>query len=180
MRYGLRNYISNPYVIAVIVLRLSGYIYMLFFPFEGILLSMLFDCIDWWILGMGNLPKNFYHVLDKPLDYIGYLFLLPILINSEIFNVYLIFLIWRTLGMIVYGYSNNRKFFILFPNISEYIAFLYLLDLKFNLGVDVLNFKVIIAIIIIKIIQELYLHYIATGNTYKYGIKLGKYIRNET
>ncbi|MBI2356831.1 hypothetical protein HYV12_02145 [Candidatus Dojkabacteria bacterium] len=168
----MKSLLGNKYVQFVIFIRVIGYIVILYFPLEGILLSIVLDMLDWHILSWGNIPQRLYHVLDKPLDYIQYLFMIPPLLNTPIFTHYIIFLIWRTIGHIIYTKFKQRFIFIIFPNIAEYLAIVYLLSEKFALNIDSTSFSVILGIVIFKIINEVWIHYLAKGTSYKWAYNI--------
>lgn len=167
-KYAL-NYITNPYVILVIVYRIAGYVFMMYRPLEGMIISFIFDMLDWWTFSFGKLPVEIYEDYDKPLDYIQYIFLIPLLYSTPIFLPYMLFLIWRTLGHLVYHKTLNRKFFILFPNIAEYIAFIYFLDLQVPLDLYPLSPLPFAGILLFKLFQEIGLHYSPKNITYHWG-----------
>ncbi|KKR06099.1 MAG: hypothetical protein UT34_C0001G0139 [candidate division WS6 bacterium GW2011_GWF2_39_15] len=170
----LEIYKGNKYVKLVIILRLLGYLVIPFKPLEGILLSMFLDCVDWWILSWGGIPKRMYHVLDKPLDYIQYLVMLIPLFHTPIFPAYALLLLWRTIGLIIYTKKHSNKIFALFPNVAELLALIYLISEKFNLNINVLDFKILFLLLVIKVIQEFWLHYFSRGVTYQWIYNLRK------
>ncbi|HRI05957.1 MAG TPA: hypothetical protein PLV59_03375 [Candidatus Dojkabacteria bacterium] len=157
---------SNPYIRTVILLRIGAYLFIPFYPLEAIALSIILDMLDWHILSWGNVPKEVYHKIDKPLDYIQYIFMIPMLIGTHIFIAYMGLLIWRTIGHYLYSKYQKRFVFILFPNIAEYIAIVYLVSERFHLNIDPLSTQVFTLILIFKLIQEIWIHYLAKGSSY--------------
>lgn len=148
----------NKYVIFVSVMRISGYVYMLYRPLEGILLSMLFDVLDWLILSFGKLPLKEYHNVDKPLDYLQYLFLIPLVFNTYIFDAYILLLAYRTLGQFVVSYFKDRRLYFLFPNFAEYLALAYFLIQRFNWNLELDSIYFIVSLTILKLVQEYWIH----------------------
>lgn len=157
--YRLADFIHNPFVIAVIITRVLACLFIPFFPLEGMLLNIIFDCTDWVILGMGNLPINFYHVLDKPLDMLGYVILIIPLINTPIFLIYILLLLYRFIGQLIVNYTKNRRWFMLFPNIGEYIVLIYFINLRLNLNLDIFSINILLPIIAFKLIHEYFIHF---------------------
>lgn len=143
-------------------MRLLCYIVLFFDPFVGILLSFLLDFCDAGILYIFNVPRNDYekeyHHIDKPLDYIMYLLILPLTYNTPIFNLILISLILRTVATFIYAKSNNRKIFVLIPNFVEYIYLVYLLGIKIGYEGLIFDYRAWIVLILFKLGQEIVLH----------------------
>ncbi len=168
--------LSNKYVRLVVILRIAGYFTILWYPLEGILLSMFLDILDWYILSWGGVPRSTYHKVDKPIDYIQYLFMIPPILSTPIFPTYMLFLIWRTIGHLVYYKTGKRAFFILFPNVAEYIAIVYFISERYGLGVSANSLQVILIIIIFKIVMEVWLHYFAKGSSYDWGRRIRAFL----
>lgn len=152
---------------------------MLFNPFWGIVVSMILDMLDWYILSFAGLKVQQYHDIDKPLDYLQYIFLIPSVFNTSIFEAYIILLAWRTIGQIIFSKSNSHKIFILFPNIAEYLAFLYFFRLEFNLNFQLDEPLIVFGLFLFKLIQECVLHIPTWGYTWKWGYNIRKRFFNE-
>jgi hypothetical protein len=153
---------------------------MLFNPFWGMVISMVLDMIDWHILGFSGLKHKYYHEIDKPLDYIQYLFLIPLVFNTTIFEPYILLLAWRTIGQVMFSKFNTHRIFILFPNIAEYLAFLYFFRLEFSLNFQLDDPSIVFGLIIFKLAQESILHIPKWGYTWGLGNNLRKQILGET
>jgi hypothetical protein len=166
-KISIRKYLKNKYTIAIIVMRLSGYAVIPFYPLEGMILSIIFDYADWMIMTVSDLPKALYHRLDKIIDYIQYIVLIPVLYNTEIFPLYMIFLVWRTVGHILFEKYNNKKLFFIFPNMAEYLALLYFLNLRFNWNLNVQSVEVLLMLLVFKLVTEYILHFKSTGSSYE-------------
>lgn len=148
----------NKYVIFVTFMRLTGYVYIFFNPILGIFLSMFLDVLDWFILSFGRIKREDYDRIDKPLDYIQYLFLIPILFNTPIFNFYIFLLLYRTFGYIFVRLTKNEKLFIFFPNFAEYYALAYLLINEYDINLSLYSFELFISLFLLKIFQEYWIH----------------------
>ena len=162
---------SNPYIRAVIILRISVYFLIPFYPLEAIVVSILLDMIDWHILSWGNVTQGLYHKIDKPLDYLQYLFMIPPLLNTPIFIPYIALLVWRTIGHFLYEKFQKRFVFILFPNMGEYIAIVYLISNRFELNINPLAPNIFLLILSFKLAQETWIHYLAKGTSYNFAKK---------
>lgn len=166
-KVSLQKHITNKYTILIILMRLSGYAVIPFYPLEGMILSIVFDYLDWIIITISDLPKALYHRLDKVLDYIQYIVLIPVLYTTPIFTLYMVFLIWRTIGHILFEKYGNKKVFFLFPNMGEYLALIYFLDLKFMWGIDVQSLTVLVPLLLFKLVMEYILHFKSKGSSYE-------------
>lgn len=149
---------------------------MLFFPFYGMLLSILFDILDWFILSFGRLKREQYDNIDKPLDYLQYSVLIPILINTPILFPYLLLLLYRTIGYYIVKKFNNEKLYIFFPNLAEYIALLYFFNIEFNLNIEIFSTQIILSLIAIKLFQEYWIHIKPNSYSWSLGCKFHDYL----
>ncbi|MCC7290036.1 hypothetical protein IT417_02195 [bacterium] len=179
MRSINRKLWTNKYVVVVVILRVSGYIYMLYRPFEGMLISILFDILDWFILSFGKLPLKKYHEIDKPLDYLQYVFLIPILFHTPIFKVYLLLLGWRTIGYLLSLKLRTTKTYLFFPNFGEYVALIYFTIEKFSLKIDVYSMYILVPLVIGKFCQEYWIHFKSYTVSYSWGEKLRYLLLNK-
>lgn len=155
----------------VTIMRLSGYLLMFWDSFWGLMVSFLFDCLDALILYLFSIPytKN-YHNIDKRLDYLQYLLLLPIAYSTPVFIYVLLALAWRTIGEILVFKTEKRTYFILFPNFVEYIFLIYIVIEKFELSISFDNPVIWIALLIFKVVQEIIVHNTPFGKHYWSGI----------
>ncbi len=144
--------------------RFLGYFAIYISPFWGMVLAIYLDTWDWDYLQKYKVSKLWYHRIDKVVDYIEYLMIIPLVIGTPIAAYYLLFLAWRTVGMILYFYFEvNPKLFVLYPNMSEYIALIYFFAQTFNLSWDITKWQWIVGLLIFKIIIELELHVFKFG-----------------
>jgi hypothetical protein len=168
-----KNHWSELYlpVAIIIVMRVGGFLYMFIDPVIGILLSFLFDCLDAFVLYLFDVPySGHYHKIDKRLDYLQYVLLLPIAWFYPIFNVILIAYIFRTIGDVLVYFTNRRIFFIIFPNFIEYIFLIYLIIDRFSLPINWYSPYILIPLCIFKLVQELLIHKTSFGQGYWKGI----------
>lgn len=159
--------ITNPYILAVLVMRISGYIFMLFYPFEGLILSLFFDCLDQYFFAWGNIGKEHYHKWDKPIDYLEYPIILYLCLDTQVFPVIIILFAYRTIGHVLYYFRKDDKIFILFPNILEYYFLVYLVITRFNFAININDWRIWLGLIIFKLIQEVYVHIFPNDTAYK-------------
>ncbi len=162
--------LRNKYVLFVVAMRVSGYIYMLYRPLEGMILSIFLDILDWFILSFGKFKKEDYHKIDKPLDYLQYLFLIPIVFNTYIFEAYMLLLGWRTIGQIIASKTGNRALYFFFPNIAEYLALLYFIKVRFNLNIELDAWFIVAGLITFKLVQEYWIHIKKASHSWHIGI----------
>ena len=107
----------------VIIVRLSGSLPVIYFPFFGSLFAILVDLSDLFIIGNLDLGgvRN-YQRLDKLLD-LSYMltFLLVSLRWSKLErNISIFLFIFRIFGMIFYEITGSRIILFSFPNIFEF------------------------------------------------------------
>lgn len=163
----------------VTILRIAGYVYMLYSPFYGFLYSLFLDWIDWYILIWFGVKKEFYHTLDKPLDYLLYVFFIPILINSPIFPLYIGAMIYRAVGYLFYYATKNRKFFVLFADIPQVIIMLHFLKLYLIPDLNIFDIRLLMLVIPLKMFEELFHHVFPQGMTYIPIVRLKNYLTNK-
>ena len=147
----------------VIIVRISGSLPVIYFPFFGSLFAILVDLSDLFIIGNLDLGgvRN-YQRLDKFLD-LSYMltFLLVSLRWSKLErNISIFLFIFRIFGMIFYEITGSRIILFSFPNIFEF-WFIGISLYKFRN--KLINIKSIIFILVIatilKLLQEWVLHW---------------------
>lgn len=170
---------KNKYVIFISLIRVSGYVYMLFQPLYGMLLSMVLDMLDWIIFSFAKLQRKDYDKMDKLLDYLQSLFLIPLLFNTYIFNAYMLLLAYRTIGQIIYFFTHKKAVFLLFPNFAEYLALLYYIKIHFNFDFELSSMYVVLPLIAFKIFQEYWVHIKKKSYTWNLGRDIRTYVFHE-
>jgi hypothetical protein len=154
-------------VLIISVIRISGYLYMFVDPIVGILVSFFFDIIDSWILYMFGVPyKGYYHSIDKRLDYLQYIIMIPLVVRYPIFPYFIAVLIYRTIGDLLVYITGKRYYFLFFPNFVEYIVLIFLVIDRYSLPVKWDNPYIITALIAIKLVQEGVLHIFGKDKSY--------------
>ena len=147
----------------VIIVRISGSLPVIYFPFFGSLFAILVDLSDLFIIGNLDLGgvRN-YQRLDKLLD-LSYMltFLLVSLRWSKLErNISIFLFIFRIFGMIFYEITGSRIILFSFPNIFEF-WFIGISLYKFRnklINMKSITFILVIATIL-KLLQEWILHW---------------------
>ena len=147
----------------VIIVRISGSLPVIYFPFFGSLFAILVDLSDLFIIGNLDLGgvRN-YQRLDKLLD-LSYMltFLLVSLRWSKLErNISIFLFIFRIFGMIFYEITGSRIILFSFPNIFEF-WFIGISLYKFRnkiINTKSITFILVIATIL-KLLQEWVLHW---------------------
>jgi len=147
----------------VIIVRISGSLPVIYFPFFGSLFAILVDLSDLFIIGNLDLGgvRN-YQRLDKFLD-LSYMltFLLVSLRWSKLErNISIFLFIFRIFGMIFYEITGSRIILFSFPNIFEF-WFIGISLYKFRnklINIKSITFILVIATIL-KLLQEWVLHW---------------------
>lgn len=153
----------SPEELIVIIVRISGSLPVIYFPFFGSLFAILVDLSDLFIIGNLDLGgvRN-YQRLDKLLD-LSYMltFLLVSLRWSKLErNISIFLFIFRIFGMIFYEITGSRIILFSFPNIFEF-WFIGISLYKFRnkiINAKSITFILVIATIL-KLLQEWVLHW---------------------
>ena len=168
----------NIGIIIVLVVRIGGYVLTYFAPLLGLSLAYVFDLFDALVFYLCKVPVGQYHLIDKPLDYLQYIMLIPIAYKTPVFNLFTIALVWRTFGMVLYEMTKNRLWFILFPNCVDYVLFIFfLLEFLHRLApmtgilgaIQSLQWsdpRIWIGLVLFKLVQEISMHGLYTGDPY--------------
>jgi hypothetical protein len=126
MMFGLLNdkfkiYLKYPLVWVAILSRIFAAAYIYFNPLWGWILSMIFDCTDWWLLKRKPVNVNIeeYHELDKILDNFTYIVMLITGIKYGVFFILSLFFVYRLIGYYLYTKTKKVSYFVLFPNFFE-------------------------------------------------------------
>ena len=149
--------------LVVIIVRISGSLPVIYFPFFGSLFAILVDLSDLFIIGNLDLGgvRN-YQRLDKLLD-LSYMltFLLVSLRWSKLErNISIFLFIFRIFGMIFYEITGSRIILFSFPNIFEF-WFIGISLYKFrNKLINIKSISLILVLAtILKLLQEWLLHW---------------------
>jgi hypothetical protein len=141
-----------------VAVRVGTDVFMLFRPLTGILLSIVWDIFDTNCFILGNFTRKEYHVFDKILDYIHYLFTLIIAYQLPHFPMILGWFLFRTVGHFVHFFTKDHRIFIVFPNVFEYLVIAELFFMQFSLPYSIQDPKVWGAILVFKVLHEVYVH----------------------
>ena len=147
----------------VIIVRISGSLPVIYFPFLGSLFAILVDLSDLFIIGNLDLGgvRN-YQRLDKLLD-LSYMltFLLVSLRWSKLErNISIFLFIFRTFGMIFYEITGSRIILFSFPNIFEFWFIGISLYKSRNRLINLKSITLILALAtVLKLLQEWILHW---------------------
>jgi hypothetical protein len=112
-------------ILLVIIIRIAGYVYTLFAPLPGLLLSFAFDFLDGGVFYFTGASVAYYEYIDKPLDLLQYFFLIPVARKTPVFKTFLSLLAFRLVGQLLFLATGLRGFLIFFPNFVEYSLFVY-------------------------------------------------------
>lgn len=111
---------GNPYVVGVILARIAGALSMLWFPWEGLMATFLFDTVDaWFVMQKAGWNRKQYHRLDKYLDWVCYAVEFFIAARVGMVALFSALLVWRFVGQVLFMKTHEPAYFILAPNIFE-------------------------------------------------------------
>lgn len=158
-----RNPYSIPSVWFIIVIRLFAALYILINPLWGFILATFFDYWDAYVFkNIAKMSWFEYHRLDKYLDWISYVSMLIVGSIRGYFLPLLLLLSFRFIGHMVFLKKKDTKYFVLFPNLYE-IAFIWLVIISELFKFEGLGFEYglwLLALFIVKEVQEMWLHLI--------------------
>lgn len=148
----------------IVILRIVSAPLIFVWPLLSIILSFFLDIIDIEFASRGVLTLKEYERFDKSLDLWWYTnaMVFSWLYLFEYRNFLLILFILRIIGDAIYFIKKNRRIFFIFPNFFENVFFLVFFSLSFkqlNFLLDKKYFLIsLLAVIIIKIFQEWWIH----------------------
>jgi len=154
---------TNPYVIGVFFFRIAGAISMFWFPWWGLWLSFAFDYFDcWFLMQKVGYSREMYHRVDKWLDWVCYIVEYCIAVQYGMVFLFTFLLLWRFIGQYLFAKTGKTIYFLLTPNMFE-VAYMWLVAAPLEHVTSVLpsSFyrEVFICFVVLKIIQEIWLHY---------------------
>ena len=147
----------------VIIIRISGSLPVIYFPFFGSLFAIIVDLSDLFIIGNLDLGgvKN-YQRLDKLLDVSYMLTFLIVSLRWSILerNISIFLFIFRIFGMIFYEATGSRIILFSFPNIFEF-WFIGMSFYKYRNKIITKKRITLILVLstILKLLQEWLLHW---------------------
>jgi hypothetical protein len=151
----------------IVLIRMLVPLTIFRWPLAGGLLAIVADAMDYPIIArQDSVSWDTYQILDKGLDFF-YLSIEAFVAlswkNSHIRNVATTLFLYRALGVILFEATKLRIVLFLFPNIFEYF-YLFCLMYKKRYGREprwAFNpmFYVLLAIVVLKVIQEFILHF---------------------
>jgi hypothetical protein len=154
----------DKYIKQGFALRILFSILVLFLPFSSInkiLLIFLFDSIDckYSEFFLKNYPCStfLYQKLDKIVDLLSYLL---IYLYFNLLSIYNIIILFRLIGVVLFYFTKNSKWLIIFPDIFKEVWI-------FETFISKITIYNLIIIIILKDIFEYVWHTYKNKNKYK-------------
>ena len=166
------KFTKNSTVKTVSLVRLFVPIYILHDPFVGFVLTCIADYFDaYFIKHREGYSWHEYHTIDKALDWVSYIFMF---ISGLVYGVeqQLIFwMLFRFVGQVIVSASKKTGFFILFPNIFEFVFVWYvIIGGYFHINISSVPFWVWLSVVILlEELQEVWIHYYWPNRVRKYG-----------
>ncbi len=166
------KFVKNTVVKTVFFVRIFVPMYIIIDPLTGFVLTCLADYFDaFFIKHQQGYTWHEYHTIDKALDWVSYIIMF---VSGAIYGVaekLLFWMVFRLIGQIIVSSSKKTWFFILFPNVYEFIFFWYVI-VGGQLGFEISAVPTWIwmsVIILLKEIQEIWIHYYWPNRVLKYG-----------
>jgi hypothetical protein len=152
---------QNPFVLLVIFIRLAAAMSIIWYPFWGVLVSMLLDSFDWYVLrNFAKYSVTMYHILDKNLDWIAYCIEILYAFGSPWMPLLTVLLLYRLIGHILFLRTEKQRVLFVFGNYFD-LAFLWLVGAPregITTGMSSeLYWSLFFVIILMKFLRELYL-----------------------
>lgn len=113
-----------------IILRLTLPLFLWQNPILVTVLSALADLSDGLVLNIfAKIGREAYQRVDKILDFYFHTVAAIYLWGKPLFYIYLAFYLLRLCGIVLLEISGNEKILLFFPNVIEFILFLYIFTL---------------------------------------------------
>ena len=158
----------------VIIVRILGALPVLKWAFTGAIIAILVDLSDLFIIGKIGGVRD-YQSLDKALDLAYMLTFLIVVLKWEDGwerRIALILFIYRSIGFIIFAFSDARIILFIFPNVFE-TWFLFIAGKKLIKPSNKLSLKGSLLLfpfpLILKLLQEYILHWGKFLDKYKMG-----------
>ena len=148
----------------VIIVRISGSLPVIYFPFFGSLFAILVDLSDLFIIGnldLGGVGN--YQKLDKILDcfYLVTFFIVSRRWDTTTKNILAGLFVYRLIGMGMFEIFSERMILFFFPNFFEFAFIFFAYKYQFNKFNNISRNSKLVLIAIIggaKIMHEYVLH----------------------
>lgn len=144
----------------VFLVRFLCYFLIPFWPVEGMILAIILDILDYQYFAREGIAMDQYRLMDKPIDYLQYLFMIPLAITTPVWTLYWITLLWRTIGSLFKKYTGWKYTYVIFPNMAEYILLIYFMAERFDWNIEVASYEVLLGLLTFKTIIELYIGFV--------------------
>ena len=133
---------SSFLVFLIAILRIGAALVLFYDVFLGFFATILFDCVDYWILKawQGNSWDN-YEVIDKVLDIVPYTIMLLLSLSHPAFLFIAILFIYRMIGEIIFFITKKEFCFIIFPNLFIVAFFGLVVARSVGLVLDMTSLK---------------------------------------
>ena len=120
----IKRKIHWGWMVGTIILRTLSAIFIYFSHLWGFVAFVFVDWIDsQTLIYLVGLRRNEYELLDKYIDWMGYLVMLTVSFNSHFFYLLLLLSIYRLIGQVIFVFIQNEKIFLYFPNFFETMFF---------------------------------------------------------
>ena len=159
------------WLVITIVMRIFSATYIYYDHFWGLIVFVFLDGIDsQFFLYLANLNRKTYEKLDKYIDWIGYMVMIFVSINSQFFIWLFLTLLFRLIGQLVFVITKNEKAFLYFPNFFE-VFFFWFVSLK-SPSIEIYRFWFVIVVLFVPL-RELVLHLLWPNLIKSLGLKDG-------
>ncbi len=145
----------------ILLIRILSALSLPFAPLVAWVVGRVTDTVDNNIAIRAGVKYLQYQKIDKSLDFIFRLSIVitAFLLNWPVFWLFLVLSIYRTIGeLLIVGndYFHKQKWFLLFPNVVDYLFPLYIL---YSQGILQINWEVLVVIaLIVKVAAEYISH----------------------
>lgn len=155
------SFLLRPVTIGVTLIRFLAAVYILINPLWGLIVSILFDVLDYHVLYRSiHMTNEQYHFWDKNADWLAYATELWVGAQYGAFLPLFLLLFYRFMGQFMFVRHHQRIYFILFPNFYENVfLWVILFHQRFQAMAwppEPLNW--LIFLLLLKLGQEVYMH----------------------
>ncbi len=134
------------------------------YPFAVTVGSVVLDTFDveFFRLATSSTKVNLYQVLDKSLDFYWYVFAFIYTLTTPYWGLFAVLFSLRLIGMVVFLVTDERRVFMLFPNIFENFFVFYVVVQTFPVFSSLLEYPTILwagfLLGVFKVLQEYLVH----------------------
>lgn len=166
------KFTKNTTVKTVFWIRVLVPLYILINPLVGFILNCLVDYFDaYFIKHREGFTWHEYHTIDKALDWVSYVIMFISGVTHGVSWPLLFWILYRFVGQLIVIKSKKTWYFILFPNIFEFVFVWYVVIGSYlHFEISTVPFWLWMSVVItLKEAQEIWIHHYWPNRVRRYG-----------